>query len=245
MCFLFSRQIRHTSHVTRHTSHVTRHTSHVTRHTSHVTRHTSHVTRHTSHVTRHTSHVTRHTSHVTRHTSRAPSPKFYLGYMSRWPEYFTLAEDGSKRPLAYIIGNPQDLKPLSCFSAAFNRTTGKAEEFANQKNSLHGHVTALTGPFTPPASQPPTPHSCPVSPNARRMGLAERLMGELESVSERVHNGGPPHTLDPPSSPFLLLPSSPPRLVAPSGFFVDLFVRASNALAIGAPPALALCVPAS
>jgi hypothetical protein len=64
-----------------------------------------------------------------------------------------MAEDCSKRPLAYIIGTQH------CSRAAFRDVTaddsfaGKAEEFANQKNSLHGHVTALTGPLSPPKSQ--------------------------------------------------------------------------------------------
>jgi N-terminal acetyltransferase B complex catalytic subunit len=52
----------------------------------------------------------------------------------------------------------------------------------------HGHVSAVT-----------------VAPGYRRQGLAKRLMGELEEVTERAHDG----------------------------YFVDLFVRESNALAIG------------
>ncbi len=55
------------------------------------------------------------------------------------------------------------------------------------KNEWHGHVTAVT-----------------VGPEFRRIGLAKRLMDQLEYISETVHNG----------------------------FFVDLFVRASNVVAI-------------
>ncbi|KAJ3338085.1 hypothetical protein HDU93_010021 [Gonapodya sp. JEL0774] len=51
----------------------------------------------------------------------------------------------------------------------------------------HGHVTAVT-----------------VAPEYRRLGMAERMMGILEEVSERIHNA----------------------------YFVDLFVRASNSVAI-------------
>jgi N-terminal acetyltransferase B complex catalytic subunit len=61
---------------------------------------------------------------------------------------------------------------------------GKAE---GDENLWHGHVTAVT-----------------VSPEFRRLGVAKKLMRELEEVSEVVYNG----------------------------FFVDLFVRASNSLAI-------------
>jgi N-terminal acetyltransferase B complex catalytic subunit len=61
---------------------------------------------------------------------------------------------------------------------------GKAE---GEGNLWHGHVTAVT-----------------VSPEYRRLGVAKKLMKELEDISSQVYNG----------------------------FFVDLFVRASNSLAI-------------
>jgi N-terminal acetyltransferase B complex catalytic subunit len=61
---------------------------------------------------------------------------------------------------------------------------GKAEGDANL---WHGHVTAVT-----------------VSPEYRRLGVAKKLMGSLEDVSQDLYNG----------------------------HFVDLFVRVSNALAI-------------
>lgn len=61
---------------------------------------------------------------------------------------------------------------------------GKAE---GDNNLWHGHVTAVT-----------------VSPEYRRLGVAKRLMRELEEISTTVYNG----------------------------YFVDLFVRASNSLAI-------------
>jgi N-terminal acetyltransferase B complex catalytic subunit len=62
---------------------------------------------------------------------------------------------------------------------------GKAE---GEGENWHGHVTAVT-----------------VAPEYRRLGLARRLMKDLEDVSEHHHNG----------------------------YFVDLYVRVSNALAIG------------
>lgn len=61
---------------------------------------------------------------------------------------------------------------------------GKAE---GKDRNWHGHVTAVT-----------------VAPSFRRMGLARRLMAELEEISENVHDG----------------------------YFVDLFVRKSNSNAI-------------
>eukprot|EP00743_Colponemidia_sp_Colp-15_P003806 GILK01004106.1.p2 GENE.GILK01004106.1~~GILK01004106.1.p2 ORF type:complete len:173 (-),score=28.12 GILK01004106.1:1253-1771(-) len=61
---------------------------------------------------------------------------------------------------------------------------GKVE---GEGENWHGHVTALT-----------------VAPEARRQGLAKKLMDYLEQVSEKKDNG----------------------------FFVDLFVRKSNTVAI-------------
>ncbi|KAJ9052885.1 N-alpha-acetyltransferase 20 [Entomophthora muscae] len=61
---------------------------------------------------------------------------------------------------------------------------GKAE---GKGINWHGHVTAIT-----------------VAPQYRRLGLANLLMVELESMSDKVYRG----------------------------YFVDLFVRASNAVAI-------------
>ncbi|KAJ3377611.1 Nuclear import receptor [Entophlyctis sp. JEL0112] len=62
---------------------------------------------------------------------------------------------------------------------------GKAE---GNNELWHGHVTALT-----------------VAPEYRRMNLAKKLMGVLETVSEKIYNT----------------------------YFVDLFVRKSNSVAIG------------
>jgi N-terminal acetyltransferase B complex catalytic subunit len=62
---------------------------------------------------------------------------------------------------------------------------GKAE---GHGENWHGHVTALT-----------------VAPEFRRVGLARRLMGILETVSDKLYQG----------------------------YFVDLFVRESNRVAIG------------
>ncbi|KXS18569.1 acyl-CoA N-acyltransferase [Gonapodya prolifera JEL478] len=61
---------------------------------------------------------------------------------------------------------------------------GKVE---GERKLWHGHVTAVT-----------------VAPEYRRLGMAERMMGILEEVSERIHDA----------------------------YFVDLFVRASNSVAI-------------
>lgn len=91
---------------------------------------------------------------------------FYLQYLAKWPDLCFTAEGPGGRPMGYILG--------------------KAESFANEANSWHGHVTAVTVP-----------------PEFRRLGMATQLMGMLEDASDRCH-----------------------------GFFVDLFVRKSNALAI-------------
>eukprot|EP00327_Prymnesium_parvum_P008892 CAMPEP_0182804592 /NCGR_PEP_ID=MMETSP0006_2-20121128/4632_1 /TAXON_ID=97485 /ORGANISM="Prymnesium parvum, Strain Texoma1" /LENGTH=146 /DNA_ID=CAMNT_0024930119 /DNA_START=1 /DNA_END=441 /DNA_ORIENTATION=- len=83
--------------------------------------------------------------------------------------------------------------PEYCFTAegpgkrVMGYILGKAESFSGVSESWHGHVTAVTVP-----------------PEYRRLGMATKLMDELERVSEWD-----------------------------KCYFVDLFVRKSNALAIG------------
>lgn len=89
---------------------------------------------------------------------------FYLYYMSKWPEAFTVAESPENNIMGYMLG----------------KSEGKEELW-------HGHVSAVT-----------------VAPTYRRLGLAKTLMDDLEYLSSNVYNA----------------------------FFVDLFVRASNTLAI-------------
>ena len=89
---------------------------------------------------------------------------FYLQYMSKWPELFTVAEAPDKSIMGYMLGKSEG--------------SGKL---------WHGHVSAVT-----------------VAPLYRRLGLAKTLMEDLESTSSNVYNA----------------------------YFVDLFVRASNTLAI-------------
>ena len=91
---------------------------------------------------------------------------FYLQYLAKWPGLCFTAEAPGGRAMGYILG--------------------KAESFESERNSWHGHVTAVAVP-----------------PEYRRLGMATRLMGMLEQGSERCR-----------------------------GWFVDLFVRKSNALAI-------------
>ncbi|CAG8527626.1 15075_t:CDS:2 [Funneliformis caledonium] len=71
---------------------------------------------------------------------------------------------------------------------------GKAE---GRGKDWHGHVTAIT-----------------VSPEYRRLGLADGMMKLLEEVSEKIYNG----------------------------YFVDLFVRKSNSVAIGMYKKFGYCV---
>jgi N-terminal acetyltransferase B complex catalytic subunit len=89
---------------------------------------------------------------------------FYLSYLAKWPDYFSLsaAPDGTIQ--GYVMGKAE----------------GEGENW-------HGHVTALT-----------------VATEYRRLGLAKKLMGLLEDVSENIYDG----------------------------YFVDLFVRESNRVAI-------------
>ncbi|KAL7536980.1 hypothetical protein ACHAWF_005615 [Thalassiosira exigua] len=89
---------------------------------------------------------------------------FYLQYMSRWPELFTVAEAPDGSIMGYMLGKSE-----------------------GSGNLWHGHVSAVT-----------------VAPLYRRLGLAGTLMEDLESTSSNIYNA----------------------------YFVDLFVRSSNSLAI-------------
>ena len=91
--------------------------------------------------------------------------RFYLHYLSTWPEMLTCARDREGDPCGYVMG----------------KVEGSGELW-------HGHVTAVT-----------------VAPTHRRQGLARELMGALERATEDANDG----------------------------YFVDLFVRVSNKLAIG------------
>lgn len=82
---------------------------------------------------------------------------------------------------------------------------GKAE---GEGKNWHGHVTAVT-----------------VAPEYRRLGLARQLMNFLEDVTEyscATRRLGPPAALT----------SAHCRPASYNGFFVDLYVRVSNAVAI-------------
>jgi len=89
---------------------------------------------------------------------------FYLEYMSKWPDLFTVAEAPNNSIMGYMLGKSEGSDSL-----------------------WHGHVSAVT-----------------VAPLYRRLGLAKTLMEDLEDTSSNLYNA----------------------------YFVDLFVRASNTLAI-------------
>jgi len=91
------------------------------------------------------------------------------------PFYFSYL---SQFPEVFTVAEAPD-KSIMGYMLAKSEGSGKL---------WHGHVSAVT-----------------VAPTYRRLGLANALMKDLESISENVYNA----------------------------FFVDLFVRASNGLAIG------------
>merc|ERR1712212_21746 len=98
---------------------------------------------------------------------------FYLQYLARWPQYFTVAENPAGELMGYIMGKAEG-------SGGLDRPPNA------QGLPWHGHGTALT-----------------VAPEFRRLGLAGNLMGILEEASE-----------------------------AQECYFIDLFVRVSNEVAV-------------
>ena len=136
------------------------------------------------------------------HLTETYNLAFYMQYLVRWPEYFEVAQTPSGRFMGYIMGKAEGLG-----------------------ENWHGHVTALT-----------------VAPEFRRIGLAQHLMNELEEISEKKHDGtrdeltdacaraAPGARVDFASMPRGLCMLKIMRACA--GYFVDLFVRKSNILAI-------------
>jgi N-terminal acetyltransferase B complex catalytic subunit len=94
----------------------------------------------------------------------------------------TVSETGSlpRQPWGSFRSSSYSGFLLSAFCAVLGKAEGAGEDW-------HGHVSAVT-----------------VAPEYRRLGLARRLMQELERVSEDIYRG----------------------------YFVDLFVRQSNVTAI-------------
>lgn len=99
-----------------------------------------------------------------------------------------------------------------CWLVSGHAVMGKAE---GRTKDWHGHVTAVT-----------------VAPEFRRLGLAKRLMDELERVSEHMY------VLLRKQARIAALVLDSPSLVGVvrassyDAYFVDLFVRVSNAVAI-------------
>jgi N-terminal acetyltransferase B complex catalytic subunit len=80
--------------------------------------------------------------------------------------------------------SPPDPSPNADNTTFLLLVFGKAED---ENNECHGHVTAIT-----------------VAPEYRRLGLARKMMGLLELVSDEIYRG----------------------------YFVDLYVRCTNTVAI-------------
>ena len=106
---------------------------------------------------------------------------FYLQYLYKWPEYFSVAEAANGTLMGYsAAARPPLARParlsegcLTGLCAGLRRrradatVMGKAE---GQHKEWHGHVTAVT-----------------VAPEYRRLGLAEYFMRDLEEVSEKMY----------------------------------------------------------
>ncbi|EAU88958.2 Nat5-prov protein [Coprinopsis cinerea okayama7 len=103
-------------------------------------------------------------------------------YLGRWPDLCTVEESPSGRMMGY--GTPRAAPTRSTPQHARLAVIGKAE---GQGPEWHGHVTAIT-----------------VATEYRRLGLAKKMMRQLETISDEVYKG----------------------------FFVDLYVRCANHVAI-------------
>ena len=171
---------------------------------------------------------------------------FYLDYLANWPAYQIAVDAPNGQTSAYsaclrhAAPAPPSPSPMACIAPHFVASTpvddafvwlrcaaviGKAE---GSGTNWHGHVSAVS-----------------VAPQFRRLGIARVLMKELERISEHVYvvesrmlpivpGGGQLafpqlETYDTPCMLFWTPHFWPGRYNA---FFVDLFVRVSNVLAI-------------
>jgi len=100
---------------------------------------------------------------------------FYLTYMSRWPELFTVAESPHSNNQASYYANNVVTNPN--YSTTTNTNGGGSimgymiGKCEGRGRLWHGHVSAVT-----------------VAPLYRRLGLAKSLMDDLESTSNVVYN---------------------------------------------------------
>lgn len=149
---------------------------------------------------------------------------FYLSYLSSWPDYCVVQEAPSGSQMAYSArfrrrraASPTLHRPAPRPTDA-NRpdaVLGKAE---GEGKNWHGHVTAVT-----------------VAPEYRRLGLARQLMNFLEDVTEYSCAMWRRSPCLSPAQGFRRAHHSPAHSPPPrsyNGYFVDLYVRVSNAVAI-------------
>jgi N-terminal acetyltransferase B complex catalytic subunit len=97
---------------------------------------------------------------------------FYLMYMSRWPELFTVAESPHSNnhhhyDTSNVVANP-NYSTTTNGGSIMGYMIGKCE---GHGRLWHGHVSAVT-----------------VAPLYRRLGLAKLLMDDLECTSNVVYN---------------------------------------------------------
>ena len=107
---------------------------------------------------------------------------FYLQYLVKWPEYFTVSEAPDGTLMGYgplqtgLGGRPTLLLRFDGWGTRAERPGGRAcgrtvmGKAEGKKQEWHGHVTALT-----------------VAPEFRRLGLADYFMRSLEEVSEKMY----------------------------------------------------------
>lgn len=101
---------------------------------------------------------------------------FYLSYMSRWPEFFTVAESPHSNNHYHhcnddtnndVVTNP-NYSTTTNGGSIMGYMIGKCE---GRGRLWHGHVSVVT-----------------VAPLYRRLGLAKLLMDDSESTSNVVYN---------------------------------------------------------
>ena len=132
---------------------------------------------------------------------------FYLSYMSQWPEAFTVAEGPS--PSFYSNSDSNSYSNANSSDSDSPQPSRSSSSTQPQSQSSPTSLPPIMGYMLGKSEGMGKlwhghVSAVTVAPTYRRLGLAKVLMDDLETISTNVYNA----------------------------YFVDLFVRASNTLAI-------------
>lgn len=137
------------------------------------------------------------------HWTETYTISYYLSYLAVWPDLSYTQLTPNGTIMGYVIGKAEGRDPGPRPGTSMTRSGKEVKE-------RHGHVTAIT-----------------VAPEYRRLGVAKGLMTLLEKASAVVYQvGGQGRFVH-------LRPHCCSLSTLYQAYFIDLFVRPSNQVAVG------------